>query len=418
MSPNIRIALRFLTANKRAMAMSLTGIIFGVGFFIFGQAQTTGFQQFFVKTILGTDGAIRVQDRIRITFKTMELADEEDDSDSPWVIENTENYKYIEGIEQPLEVIDALKEFESVTGIAEVLTGSVLVSSNYRSYTGRLFGVDIDDYIAVSDLEKQVIFGSLEDFRSKPTGILIGSKFARLLQISIGDTVVIKSLDKNSRYTVAGIFETGVSDIDRERIYMKLSETRSVLQRAHGASFLQVNLIDPHRAREEAFHMMNTIYYHVASWQERQKSWLDAFLVLSVSTGLTVSTIILLSGLGMFNTLAMMVMEKTKEIAILRSMGYTRSDITSIFLWQGVFVLVAGNVLGWIVAVLMTYGVSKLPFRVTGIFTTDSFVVNWSIWHYVSATIIASVIVMIASYIPARRAAKLEPGDVIRGTSQ
>ena len=81
------------------MAMSLTGIIFGVGFFIFGQAQTTGFQQFFVKTILGTDGAIRVQDRIRITFKTMELADEEDDSDSPWVIENTENYKYIEGIE-------------------------------------------------------------------------------------------------------------------------------------------------------------------------------------------------------------------------------------------------------------------------------------------------------------------------------
>ena len=178
MSPNIRIALRFLTANKRAMAMSLAGIIFGVGFFIFGQAQTTGFQQFFVKTILGTDGAIRVQDRIRITFKTMEL---EDEDGSPWVIENTENYKYIEGIEQPLEVIEALKQFDSVTGVAEVLTGSVLVSSNYRSYTGRLFGVDIDDYLAVSDLENQILFGNLEDFRSKPTGILIGSKFARLL---------------------------------------------------------------------------------------------------------------------------------------------------------------------------------------------------------------------------------------------
>lgn len=397
------------------MAMSLAGIIFGVGFFIFGQAQTSGFEQFFVKTILGTDGAIRVQDRIRETFTTMEM---EDEDGSSWIIENTENFKYIEGVEHPLEVIEALKKFESVTGISEVLTGSVLVRSNFRSYTGRLYGVNIDDHIAVSDLENQLIFGSLQDFRAKPTSILIGSTFARRLQVNIGDTVIVTAQDVNNRYTIAGIFETGVSDIDRERFYMQLSEARSVLQRPHGASFLQVNLVDHHRAREEALHMMNTIYYHVASWQERQKSWLDAFLVLRVSTGLTVSTIILLSGLGMFNTLAMLVLEKTKEIAILRSMGYTRKDISSIFLWQGVFVLIAGTVLGSMLAVLITYGVSKLPFRVTGIFSTDSFVVYWSIWHYLAATLTAAVVVMIASYIPARRAARLEPGDIIRGTSQ
>ena len=415
MSPNIRIALRFLTANKRAMAMSLAGIIFGVGFFIFGQAQTSGFEQFFVKTILGTNGAIRVQDRIRETFTTMELENEDGTS---WVIENTENFKYIEGIEHPLEVIDALKQFESVTGISEVLTGSVLLASNFRSYTGRIYGVNIDDHIAVSDIENQIIFGGLDEFRSKPSGILIGSGFARLLQVNIGDTVIMTILGQNNRYTIAGIFETGVSDIDRQRLYMKLSEARSVLQRPHGASFLQVNLIDHNRAREEALHMTNTIYYHVASWQEREKSWLDAFLVLRVSTGLTISTIILLSGLGMFNTLAMLVLEKTKEIAILRSMGYTRNDISSIFLWQGVFVLFAGTSLGCLLAILITYGVSNLPFRVTGIFSTDTFVVHWSIWHYVAAVLTASVIVMIASYIPARRAAGLEPGDIIRGTSQ
>jgi lipoprotein-releasing system permease protein len=345
----------------------------------------------------------------------MELENEDGTS---WVIENTENFKYIEGIEHPLEVIDALKKFESVTGISEVLTGSVLLASNFRSYTGQIYGVNIDDHIAVSDIENQIIFGGLDDFRSKPSGILIGSGFARLLQVNIGDTVIMTTLGQNNRYTIAGIFETGVSDIDRQRLYMKLSEARSVLQRPHGASFLQVNLIDHNRAREEALHMTNTIYYHVASWQEREKSWLDAFLVLRVSTGLTISTIILLSGLGMFNTLAMLVLEKTKEIAILRSMGYTRNDISSIFLWQGVFVLFAGTSLGCLLAILITYGVSNLPFRVTGIFSTDTFVVHWSIWHYVAAVLTASVIVMIASYIPARRAAGLEPGDIIRGTSQ
>ncbi len=397
------------------MAMSLAGIIFGVGFFIFGQAQTSGFEQFFVKTILGTNGAIRVQDRIRATFTTMEL---ENEDGSSWVIENTENFKYIEGIEHPMEVIEALKKFESVTGISEVLTGSVLLASNFRSYNGQIFGVNIDDHIAVSDLENQIVFGDLNEFRSKPTWILIGAGLARLLQVNIGDTVIMTALGQNNRYTIACIFETGVSDIDRERVYMKLSEARSVLQRPHGASFLQVNLQDHNRAREEALHMTNTIYYHVASWQEREKSWLDAFLVLRVSTGLTVSTIILLSGLGMFNTLAMLVLEKTKEIAILRSMGYTRNDIASIFLWQGVFVLMAGTSLGCMLAVLITYGVSNLPFRVTGIFSTDTFVVHWSIWHYVAAVLTASVIVMVASYIPARRAARLEPGDIIRGTSQ
>ena len=415
MSPTIRIALRFLTANKRAMVMSLAGIVFGVGFFIFGQAQTSGYQQFFIDTILGTDGAIRVEDRIRATFTTMEL---EAEDGSTWVVENTENYKHIGGIEHPLEVIKALKEFESVTGISEVLSGRVDLISSHRNQQGRLYGINLDDHLAVSDLEHQIIFGSLEDFQAKSTSVLIGSTLARRLQVNLGETVIFDALGKKSRFTITGIFQTGVSEIDSSRVFMNLSEARSVLKRPHGATFLQVNLVDQNRAPEEAIRMANAVSHSVSSWQQRQKSWLDAFTVLRVSTGLTVSTIILLSGLGMFNTLAMLVLEKTKEIAILRSMGYTRRDISSIFLWQGIFVLIAGNVLGWILAAIITYGVSKLPFRVTGIFSTDSFVVEWSVWHYVLATVTATVVVMIASYIPAQRAARLEPGDIIRGTSQ
>lgn len=417
MTSNILVALRFLTANKRSMVMSLTGIVFGVGFFIFSQAQTSGFEQFFIKTVLGTNGAIRVQDRIRATFSTMEMDEERGASGKGWVIENKENLKYIEGIEHPFEVIEAIRQFDSVTGVSEVLAGTVIVSNNFRSRSGTLYGVDIDRHTAVSDLENQIVFGDMESIRTKPNGILIGSAFARWIQAKIGDSLLVTAKDVNRRFTVAGIFETGVSDIDRERIYMHLSEARSVLQRPHGASFLQVNLKDPLRAREEAEHMMNTIYYHVASWQERERSWLDAFMVLRVSTALTVSTIILLSGLGMFNTLAMLVMEKTREIAILRSMGFTRKDISSIFLWQGGLVLIAGTVCGWALAVFVTFGVSQLPFRVTGIFTTDSFVVHWSIWHYVLATLTAAVVVMAASFLPARRAARLEPGEVIRGTA-
>ncbi len=120
----------------------------------------------------------------------------------------------------------------------------------------------------------------------------------------------------------------------------------------------------------------------------------------------------------MFNTLAMIVMEKTKEIAILRSMGYTRQDISRIFLWQAAIVLMLGTIAGWALGAGVTYGISKIPLHIRGIFAMNTYTVSWSIWHYVSATVISILMVMAASLIPARRAARLEPGDVIRGTAQ
>ncbi|HKB92497.1 MAG TPA: FtsX-like permease family protein, partial [Opitutaceae bacterium] len=154
------------------------------------------------------------------------------------------------------------------------------------------------------------------------------------------------------------------------------------------------------------------------SWQEREKAWLGVFRALRVSSAITVSIFILISGLSMYSNLAMIVMEKTKEIAILRSMGYTRQDIATIFLWLGALVLIAGTVTGWIMGASVTYGLSKVPLNITGIFNTKTFVVAWSLYHYVAATVMAVGVVMAASLIPSRRAARLEPGDVVRGTAQ
>jgi lipoprotein-releasing system permease protein len=111
-------------------------------------------------------------------------------------------------------------------------------------------------------------------------------------------------------------------------------------------------------------------------------------------------------------------LEKTKDIAILRSMGYTRDDITRIFLWQAAIVLAIGTVIGCLMGAGITYAVSQFPLPITGIFTTHKFLVEWSRWHYIEAVSTAVVMVMVASLIPSRRAARLEPGDIIRGTAQ
>jgi lipoprotein-releasing system permease protein len=125
-----------------------------------------------------------------------------------------------------------------------------------------------------------------------------------------------------------------------------------------------------------------------------------------------------LAGFGIFNVLTMSVLEKTKEIAILRSMGYSRGDIARIFLWQGAGIAAGGIVAGWVMGALMTLTISKVPIKLRGVIRADYLIVDWSIWHYVIAGVLATIAVLFAAYTPARRAAKLEPVAILRGTSQ
>src|SRR6185436_13515182 len=99
----------------------------------------------------------------------------------------------------------------------------------------------------------------------------------------------------------------------------------------------------------------------------------------------TVSLIILLAGFGIFNVLTMTVLSKIREIAILRSMGYRRVDISAIFLWQGALVAMAGSLIGCALGALLTWGVSKIPIRLRGLLSTDHFVVAWDWRHYLWA---------------------------------
>ncbi|SDS27657.1 FtsX-like permease family protein [Opitutus sp. GAS368] len=420
MSNNLRIALRFLTARKRSMLMSLAGIIFGVGFFIVTQAQTSGFEQFFIRTILGTNGAIRIEDKMQDTIFAMAAAGHDIGGSKFEVGADRAARKYIEGVEDPELLTKALREFRNVAGVSIVVEGSVIADSSFKNDSAKIYGIKLDDHLAVSDLAAQVLrgSGSLDDFRSSPQGIIMGKVLADRLQVVVGDSLILQAGTEQRRYRVSAIYSTGVSDIDRVRIYLHLGEARSLLKKTSGASFIQVALFDRDRAPQDAVQMEEVLRHSSKSWQEREESWLSAFKALQISAALTVSTIILISGLGMFNTLAMIVIEKTKEIAILRSMGYTRSDISRIFIWLGAIVLVIGTVGGWGLGAAVTYGVSKYPIKIRGIFSADSFQVSWNIWHYVVATVTAAVVVMTAAVIPARRAARLEPGDIIRGTSQ
>ncbi len=418
MSPAAHIALRFTVSRKRSLALSLVGVIFGVAFFILTQAQTQGFERYFIQTIIGTSGAVVISDRFQNRYTS--FADPAGRAKEDVIRSRGQaRRKYYEGITNAAEIMRVARQFSNVSACAPVVQGTVAIRSNFTSEVLNVQGIDLEAHLAATALRNQIIAGRIEDFRASPAGIMLGSLLADKLQVGVGDTVQMSGPDPKPRtFTVAAIFRSGNNIIDERRGYIDQRAAQALLKKPGLVSSIIVKLRDPDRAPEIAAHFERLFGHRARSWQERERGNLQIFSTLRLSAGITVSLIILLAGFLIFNTLTMAVMEKIREIAILRSMGYRRLDISLIFLGQGFLVATIGSVLGAAAGAIFTYLVSLIPIKVTGFFYTDRFLVAWSWEHYLTAALIAFVAVLGASFLPARRAANLAPVATLRGSGQ
>jgi lipoprotein-releasing system permease protein len=410
-TPPFYIAVRFLSHRKRALLLSLSGVVFGVAFFICMQAQTQGFAKYFIDSTLGSNGALIVRSR----FEPRQVASIVPPKTSKT---NVTHRQYFEGITNVNEVMRVSRQFSNVVACSPVLRGTLSARSGFENATVDLYGIDPAPHLQTTDLAHQIEDGSLSDFRNKPNSVIVGSRLAQTLNVEVGDTVQLLSPGGQYRhFTVAAMAKSGVGTIDSTRIYCHARVAQTLLRKPYAASMIIYKLRDRDRAPALAKHFETLFQHDATSWQEREASTLHLFQTLQLSAAITVSLVILLAGFGIFNVLTMTVLSKMKEIAILRSMGYRRLDITAIFLWQGGLVAALGCLIGCAMGALLSWGVSKIPIRLRGLLSTDYFVVAWDWRHYVWAILLAMISVFIASYVPARRAAQLPPVTTLRGSS-
>jgi lipoprotein-releasing system permease protein len=409
-TPPLYIALRFFGHRKRALLLSLSGVVFGVGIFICTQAQTQGFAQYFIDSTIGSNGALVIRSRFRPRYEALMVAAKSSKARAPHRL-------YFEGITDANQIMRVSRRFSNVVSCSPVLRGTVSARAGFENATVDLFGIDPVLHAQTTDLLHELIAGSFDDFRNNTSSVILGSRLNDELHVDVGDPVQLLSPSGEYwRFTVAAIARTGVGSIDSTRVYSHARVAETLLQKPFGASMIIYKLRDPDRAPALANHFENLFQHVATSWQEREESTLQLFLTLRVSAAITVSLIILLAGFGIFNVLTMSVLSKVKEIAILRSMGYRRFDISAIFLWQGALIAAAGSLLGCLLGAIMTWGVSHIPIRIRGLLYADHFLVTWDWRHYVFATLLALLAVFIASYVPARRAAELPPVVTIRGS--
>lgn len=397
------------------MFLSAVGVVFGVAFYVTGQAQTEGFQNFFIDTILGSKGAVIIQDRFQASYSRLL----EEKSNTLVMLSNPQKRKFYPGISDANRVLRVVEEYPNVVAASPILEIKVSLRAGLRSEVASLYAIDIPQHTQTTDIKYQIIDGKFQDFETDPDGLLVGMEMVKKLDLFVGQAVNLSGPSGDvRRFTIRGIYETGINAIDQKRIYSHQRPAKYLVEGVAPISFILVRLNDSARAPADAKAFEELLGHRSRPWQDREKSNMQIFRTLRISAGLAISGIILLAGFGIFNILTMSVLEKTKEIAILRSMGYTRFDIVAVFLWQGLLVAFLGILMGWAFGLLMTWGVTHIPIKIRGIFKADHFIVVYSLNHYIQAAILALISVLVASFIPARRAAKMEPVHILRGTSQ
>jgi len=411
-----RIALAYLRNRARQSIVSVLGVLLGVGFYIGIAAMMQGFQTYFITKIIDVSPHIIIKDEYR-TAPTQPAA-----RAYPGAVVEIRGLKpkeELRGIRGAERIIAALKSLEG-TSIAPTLSGQVFLRYGGKDLSATMKGIEPVQERNVSNLENDLISGSLNDLIANPNGIILGEGLAKKLAARNGATLsVISPAGVVLKMKVVGIFATGITSLDNATSYALLKRAQILQQRENVINQIRLRITDVDRADAIAADIERRYRYRTEGWQETNSNVFSIFMIQNGVMYSTVGAILIVAGFGIFNIISTVVNEKNRDIAILKSMGFSAQDIQWIFVIQGVIVGLIGAVLGWGLGWLLIEALASVRFELDeeSFIRTQGFILHRSIWNYVIAALMAVVSSTVSAFLPARKAASLNPVDIIRGAA-
>lgn len=408
------IALKHLLARKRQSFVSLMGIILGVAFFLGISSIMQGSEQDFIKRLVDNSPHITISDeyrepRIQPAQKLYK--------DSMVAIRNVTPLTETRGIRGYEKILGKLKNTPGLVA-SPVLAGQGIIT-----YAGQETGITLSGMIpeeidSVSTIRNYMVEGSLERLFGNPDGILIGVTLAKDLSLSLNDmiTVVAPSGDVK-RFKIVGIFKTGRGGYDKGQGFINLKRAQTLFNRPNRINSILVKLDDPQQALAMSKDIESIVGYKSESWQEQSADLMNTLAIRNIIMYSVVSAVLIVAAFGIYNVISTVVMEKHRDIAILKSMGFQSEDIRRIFLIQGVLLGIAGNMIGIPLGAMMIQGLSNIKFKPPGSSDVIYMPVSWGLEQFAIAAAFAICAAVLAAYLPARKGAQLMPVDVLRGGS-
>jgi lipoprotein-releasing system permease protein len=340
----------------------------------------------------------------------------------------------VDGITDIPAEVAKLKQVPRVAGVAPAAMGKgMLTAGQDRSAAVTIKGIDPALEVTVTDIRKSMRKGSLDAIRSQPDdmdGIVLGTDLATTLDVQPGDTVRLMSPNqvltpmgmsqfRVRTFKVVGIFSLGLYEFDSEYALVDLPVAERVFGHDQPQSvFLQVRLDDMFASKEVAEDIPKRLggEYTTQDWAQMNKSLFSALWLEKMAISITIGLIMTVAAVNIVASLVLLVMEKSRDIAILKTMGTSTASIRRIFMLQGLIIGVAGTLAGVIGGYVLIYlldrfKVIRVPIDVYQISYIPFTLLATDLLTVVAA---ALVICFVATIYPSRQASKLDPAQALR----
>ncbi|MSR21247.1 MAG: ABC transporter permease [Gemmatimonadetes bacterium] len=397
------VALRYLKDQRRQSGLILAGIGVGVGVIIFLSALITGLQQSIVDRTLGSQAHVVIrppEEAPRVhASPTGELQ-------AVTVERPPQRVRSIDGWQ---EIEATLRRTAGVTGVAPTVTGPAIAVRGQGSIGISVRGIDVESYQTIVDVQDRLVEGTfdLAGFRA-----VVGTELAAKLGVSIGGRIRVQTAaDRGGVYTISGIFDFRSVALNESLVFVSLRGAQTLFDLTGGVSSLEVKGGDVFEAEALAARIRDRTGLLAESWMEQNGDLLVALRSQSMSSIMIQVFVILAVALGIASVLAVSVVQKAREIGILRATGTRSGKVTRIFLLQGTILGMLGSLLGIALGTFLALFFAGMAQGPDG---SATFPVALTGWLYGRSVAVAVIVGLFAAVLPARDATRMDPATVIR----
>lgn len=379
----LNIAVRFLKSNKGQTTLILIGIAIGVSVQIFIGSLIDGLQKTLVEKTIGSSSHITV------------VPDGND--------------KFFEYKDY---IIKKLREDDRFSSVSKSLDSSAFLFKDEESYPILLRGVKFNDANEIYKFDDKLIEGRIPKDNLE---VLIGKNLVEETGIEVGDKVdIITPEGKNKEIKIVGVYDLKVASLNKSWVMTTLNSSRSIFEKDEELSSIETQVKDVFSAdtiSKEFKEDLKKENLKAINWKEQNEELLSGLAGQSASSYMIQVFVLLSVLLGISSVLAVSVVQKSKQIGILKAMGIKDKTASLIFLFQGLLLGIIGSVLGTVLGISLTYVFSNFVTNADGT-PLVSFYLDY---RFIAISVLIAILsATIAALIPARKSSKLNPIEVIK----
>ena len=398
------VALRFLREGGMQTLMIVGGTTIGIAVIIFITGFLGDLQRDLIKRTIGVQAHIVIRPAEEVARPLRDVP--EASAALPQIQARAQRLR---SVDQWQALIPELEATPGIRAISPIAAGPGIITRGDANKTVTIMGIVPAPYVAVTHFSDNIVAG---DLRLDPGDVLIGIELAKDLGVGLGDKVRLSTpTSAGDAYQVRGIYDLGMRNLNRAYAYVGLASAQAMHVLPGGVSSIEIAVDDLFGAEKLAARLRRSVPHEVESWMQANPQLLAGLSNQTVMTILIRFFLGLVVAIGVSSVLVVAVVQKTKEIGILRAMGASRGRIMRLFLMQGALIGAGGALMGCACGYALTSIMSNILRSSDG---TRLFTARLDPQLYLYTLLAAIALGLVAAMMPARRASRLDPAQAIR----